>query len=263
MSDAPYPSDPAKRHSAALTDGPDRAGARAMLKAIGFTDEDLAKPIVGVGDDLDRDDALQPQPAPPGRARQGRHPGRRRDADGVQHDRDQRRRDDGHRGDEDLARQPRGRRRLDRARHPRPADRRRRVHRGLRQDRARRPRWRSAGSTCPGIDPLRRDDQPGRLQGRAQRHRRERLRGDRRLPGGQDHARRADRDRERGLPRPGRLRRPVHGQHDEHGHGVHRALAGGAERHPGRGARPRTRPPTAPASWSWTSSGATSGPSTS
>ena len=40
--------DPAKRHSAALTDGPDRAGARAMLKAIGFTDEDLAKPLVGV-----------------------------------------------------------------------------------------------------------------------------------------------------------------------------------------------------------------------
>ena len=47
----PYerPSDPAKRHSAALTDGPERAGARSMLKAIGFTDEDLAKPIVGVG----------------------------------------------------------------------------------------------------------------------------------------------------------------------------------------------------------------------
>src|SRR5690349_12869112 len=46
----PYdrPSDPAKRHSAALTDGPDRAAARAMLKAIGFTDDDLAKPILGV-----------------------------------------------------------------------------------------------------------------------------------------------------------------------------------------------------------------------
>ena len=40
--------DPAKRHSSALTDGPDRAGARAMLKAIGFTDDDLAKPLVGV-----------------------------------------------------------------------------------------------------------------------------------------------------------------------------------------------------------------------
>ncbi len=46
----PYdrPSDPAKRHSAAITDGPDRAAARAMLKAIGFTDDDLARPLVGV-----------------------------------------------------------------------------------------------------------------------------------------------------------------------------------------------------------------------
>jgi dihydroxy-acid dehydratase len=50
MSHHPYdrPTDPAKRHSAVLTDGPDRAAARAMLKAIGFTDEDLAKPLVGV-----------------------------------------------------------------------------------------------------------------------------------------------------------------------------------------------------------------------
>src|SRR3954466_11430741 len=50
MSDVPYgkPTDPAKRHSAGLTDGPDRAGARSMLKAVGFTDEDLAKPLVGV-----------------------------------------------------------------------------------------------------------------------------------------------------------------------------------------------------------------------
>lgn len=46
----PYhrPPDPAKRHSVALTEGPDRAPARAMLKAIGFTDEDLSKPLVGV-----------------------------------------------------------------------------------------------------------------------------------------------------------------------------------------------------------------------
>jgi len=54
MSDSPrplpydLPSDPAKRHSAALTDGPDRAAARGMLKAIGFNDSDLAKPIIGV-----------------------------------------------------------------------------------------------------------------------------------------------------------------------------------------------------------------------
>jgi dihydroxy-acid dehydratase len=48
MPDAPTPSDPAKRYSAAITDGPDRAGARAMLKAVGFTDADLAKPLIGV-----------------------------------------------------------------------------------------------------------------------------------------------------------------------------------------------------------------------
>jgi dihydroxy-acid dehydratase len=41
-------SDPAKRRSAALTDGVDRAPARAMLKGVGFTDADLAKPLVGV-----------------------------------------------------------------------------------------------------------------------------------------------------------------------------------------------------------------------
>jgi dihydroxy-acid dehydratase len=52
MSDRPLPygrpTDGAKRHSHALTDGPDRAPARAMLKAIGFTDDDLARPLVGV-----------------------------------------------------------------------------------------------------------------------------------------------------------------------------------------------------------------------
>jgi len=49
MSD-PYarPSDPAKRRSAALTDGVDRAPARAMLKAIGFDDEALARPLIGI-----------------------------------------------------------------------------------------------------------------------------------------------------------------------------------------------------------------------
>jgi dihydroxy-acid dehydratase len=39
---------PAKRNSAALTDGVDRAPARAMLKAVGFTDADLARPLIGV-----------------------------------------------------------------------------------------------------------------------------------------------------------------------------------------------------------------------
>src|SRR6202140_3034838 len=37
-----------KQHSRVITDGRDRAGARAMLKAIGFNDDDLARPIIGV-----------------------------------------------------------------------------------------------------------------------------------------------------------------------------------------------------------------------
>jgi dihydroxy-acid dehydratase len=40
-------SDP-KHKSHDLTDGPGRAPARAMLKAVGFTDEDLSRPLVGV-----------------------------------------------------------------------------------------------------------------------------------------------------------------------------------------------------------------------
>ena len=50
VAETPYdrPTDPAKRHSAALTDGPDRAAARAMLKGVGFTDDDLARPLIGV-----------------------------------------------------------------------------------------------------------------------------------------------------------------------------------------------------------------------
>jgi len=37
-----------KQRSSIVTDGPDRAPSRAMLKAVGFTDEDLSRPIVGV-----------------------------------------------------------------------------------------------------------------------------------------------------------------------------------------------------------------------
>src|SRR5712671_5837313 len=37
-----------KQRSRTITDGRERAGARAMFKAIGFTDDDLARPIIGV-----------------------------------------------------------------------------------------------------------------------------------------------------------------------------------------------------------------------
>jgi dihydroxy-acid dehydratase len=50
MSPDPYdrPSDPVKRRSATLTDGPERAPARAMLKGVGLDDDDLARPLIGV-----------------------------------------------------------------------------------------------------------------------------------------------------------------------------------------------------------------------
>ncbi len=41
-------SNPLKHASATITDGRDRAPARSMFKAIGFSDEDLAKPIIGI-----------------------------------------------------------------------------------------------------------------------------------------------------------------------------------------------------------------------
>ena len=41
-------SNPLKHASATITDGRDRAPARSMFKAIGFNDEDLAKPIIGI-----------------------------------------------------------------------------------------------------------------------------------------------------------------------------------------------------------------------
>src|SRR5690606_26526309 len=38
------------RRSAVVTTGPERAPNRAMLRAVGFTDEDFGKPIVGIAD---------------------------------------------------------------------------------------------------------------------------------------------------------------------------------------------------------------------
>src|SRR5205814_6291449 len=37
-----------RAHSRILVDGPDRAAARSYFKAVGFTDADLARPLVGV-----------------------------------------------------------------------------------------------------------------------------------------------------------------------------------------------------------------------
>jgi dihydroxy-acid dehydratase len=42
------PSDPRRKYSSIVLDGPDRAPNRSMLRAVGFRDEDFAKPVVGV-----------------------------------------------------------------------------------------------------------------------------------------------------------------------------------------------------------------------
>ena len=182
----PYdqPSDPAKRHSAALTDGPDRAGARAHAQGRRLHRRGPRQAHHRRGHAVDRDDALQPQPAPPRGAGQGGHPGGRRHAHGVQHHRGLGRRDHGHRGHEGLAHQSRGRRRLHRAGRPRPPVRWPRVPRRLRQDEPRRGDGHGS-PRHPDRDPLQRHHLPGHVQRPAHGHR-QHLRGHRRLPGGQD-----------------------------------------------------------------------------
>jgi dihydroxy-acid dehydratase len=42
------PSDPRRKYSSIVLDGPDRAPNRSMLRAVGFRDEDFSKPVVGI-----------------------------------------------------------------------------------------------------------------------------------------------------------------------------------------------------------------------
>ena len=48
MSDTPEIRDALNARSRTLVGGVDRAGARSMLKAIGLTDDDLNKPLIGI-----------------------------------------------------------------------------------------------------------------------------------------------------------------------------------------------------------------------
>lgn len=40
--------DPLRPHSSIISDGPSRAGARSMLRPVGFTQEDFKKPVIGI-----------------------------------------------------------------------------------------------------------------------------------------------------------------------------------------------------------------------
>ena len=231
MADAshPYdrPTDPAKRHSAGLTDGPDRAGARSMLKAVGFTDEDLAKPLVGVGTTW-----IETMPCNLNQRRLAESVKEGiRAAGGTPMEFNTVSVSDGvTMGTEGMKASLISREVI--------ADSIELVVRGHLLD----------GVVCltgcdktmpgaamalgrldvPGLVLYNGTIYPGRVQGPAQRDGRVGLRGDRQVPGRQDHPRRVVRGRERRLPRRRCLRRPVHGEHD-----VRRSSSSSASRRPG------------------------------
>ena len=123
-----------RKHSRVLLEGPDRAAARAMMKAVGFSDAGPLAPADRSGPLLDRNHALQLEPPEAGRESHAGHPGRGRHPDRGQHHLDHRRHHHGHRGHEGLAHQPRSRRRLGGAGGAQPHVRRHRHHLRLRQD---------------------------------------------------------------------------------------------------------------------------------
>ena len=229
-----------RHQSRALVDGADRAAARSYFKAIGFTDEDLKRPLVGVAHcwieitPCNWNHRKLAEKVKEGIRAAGGTPDR------VQHDQHHRRHLHGHRGHEGLAHQPRGDRRLRRAGRPRPPAGRLRRHLGLRQDHpgdgdgdgAPQPAERHA---------LRRLDRLRRVQGAAA-HDPGGLRGDRRLQRGQDRREGAERDRRPRLPGRRRLRRPVHGQHDvDRVRDARRVAHGVQRRHGHRPAQGRSR----------------------
>ena len=168
-----------KPRSREVTDGYERAGARAMLRAVGMTDDDWDKPQVGGGVVLERGHALQHAAGPAGQAVQGGRARRRRLPAGVHHHRRERRHLHGPRGHAGLAGQPGGHRRLGRAHDARRALRRPGDLRRLRQVPARHADGRGPAQPAGGV-PLRRLDHAGPAQRPGHRHRR-RVRG-RRAP---------------------------------------------------------------------------------
>ena len=88
-----------KHRSRGITDGRDRAPARSMFKAIGFTDADLSKPLIGVANTWIETMPCNFQLAASSLGQsEGRHSRRWWHADGIQHHRHLRRRNLGTEG---------------------------------------------------------------------------------------------------------------------------------------------------------------------
>ena len=159
----------------------ERAPARAMLRAVGMTDDDWGKAQVGVASSWNEvTPCNMPLDRLAKRAKEGvRDAGRLPDR--VRHDRGQRRHLDGPRGHARLAREPRDHRRLGRVRDALGAARRAGDVRRLRQEPAGDAHGRRPHQPAVGV-PLRRFDPARPLQGPGARHR-QRVRGGRRVRG--------------------------------------------------------------------------------
>ena len=136
-----------KIHSQDVTEGFRRAPSRAMLRAVGMTDDDFDKPQVGVASTWNEVTPCNLPLARLAQARQGRGARSRRVPLRVRRHLRLRRHLDGPRGHARLAREPGDHRRLGRGGHARRALRRLRRPRRVRQVAARRCSWQPAGST--------------------------------------------------------------------------------------------------------------------
>ena len=137
-----------------------------MFKAAGFTDADLARPVIGIANTWIEIGPCNYHLRELARSRARGHSRRRRHGDGIQHRLHLRRHHDGHAGNADVARQPGGHRGFDRAgRVGQPARRRHRAGRAAtRRFRARRWRWRA--STCRVSCSTADRSPPGHVNGR-------------------------------------------------------------------------------------------------
>ena len=170
----------------------------------------------------------------------------------------QRRRVDGHRGDEGQPGQPRGRRRLDRAGRARPPARRRRVRHRLRQDRSRARRWPSAAWTCPGLILYSGTIYPGTLRGERNATVVSIFEAIGAYRAGKITLDELYEVESLSCPGPGACGGQFTANTMSMVAGVPGPVAGRPERHPGRGSGQGRGGPAVPASWSWTSSATTS-----
>ena len=219
-----------------------------MLHAVGYTRDDLSKPIIGIANTWTENRSLQLSPAHARGVCEAGHSRSRRHANGVQHGHHFRWHHHGHAGHESIARQPRSDRRF------------------CRVGRA----WKSfldglvaiAGcdKNMPGtVMALARLDIPSLMlyggsiaPGKSRRQRPEHSRCVR--SDWQALARRLVRRRpacsgREGVSRGGRLRRPVHGEHHGHGLRISWHLADWYLRRSGTGGRESSRNAAKPAAW--------------